>query len=145
MAALLKKYWFFVGIAVMVLVAFFVPAVGAFVRTYKVLNIGIFLAFMVTGLSLETATILEQLKGIKVLAAALVSSLFLFPTIAYFAAQFVFKGSPDFAIGALIIGVAPVTIASGTVMAAIARGNIPLSLFICVLCNFVSIFTILLF
>jgi sodium/bile acid cotransporter 7 len=44
--------------------------------------------------------------------------------------------------GALIIGAAPVTVASGTVMTAMAGGNVPLSLFICVLGNFAAIFTI---
>jgi len=138
----LKKQWFFIGIAVMVLIAFTLPGVGLFMRAYNVLNIGIFLAFFITGLTLETSSLLEQLKNIKVLTAALLSSLFIFPGLAYFLAQFVFRSYPDFSIGALIIGVAPVTVASGTVMTAIALGNVPLSLFICVLCNFLSILTI---
>ena len=41
----LKKQWFFIGIAVMVLIAFGLPSVGLFIREYKILNIGIFLAF----------------------------------------------------------------------------------------------------
>lgn len=138
----LKKQWFFVGIAVMILVSFALPAVGLFLRQYKVLNIGIFLAFFITGLTLETSSLVDQLKNGRVLVAALVSSLFVFPGIAYFLGQIFFRNWPDFAIGALIIGVAPVTVASGTVMTAIALGNVPLSLFICVLCNFVSILTI---
>ena len=85
---------------------------------------------------------MDQLKNVKVLAAALVSSLFIFPGLAYFLAQLVFKSWPDFSIGALIIGAAPVTVASGTVMTAIGLGNVPLSLFICVLGNFMSIVTI---
>ncbi len=138
----LKKQWFFVGIAVMVLIAFGLPGVGLFVREYKILNIGIFLAFFITGLTLETSSLVDQLRNGKVLVAAVISSLFIFPGIAYFLAQLVFSSWPDFSIGALIIGVAPVTVASGTVMTAIALGNIPLSLFICVLCNFLSILTI---
>jgi sodium/bile acid cotransporter 7 len=138
----LKKQWFFVGIAVMILVSFALPAVGLFLRQYKVLNIGIFLAFFITGLTLETSSLVDQLKNGRVLVAALVSSLFVFPGIAYFLGQLAFRSWPDFSIGALIIGVAPVTVASGTVMTSIALGNVPLSLFICVLCNFVSILTI---
>ena len=76
------------------------------------------------------------------LLAALVSSLFLFPAVAYFLARLFFKAPPDIALGVLIIGVAPATVASGTVMTALALGNIPLSLFICVLTNFSSILTI---
>ena len=136
------KNWFFVGIAVMVLTAFYFPGVGIFIKTYKVLNIVIFLGFLLTGLTLDTSSILEQLKDARVLVAAVVSSLILFPAIAYFLARLFFKATPDFAMGALIIGVAPATIASGTVMTAMALGNVPLSLFICVLTNFAALLTI---
>lgn len=142
MVSYLKKYWFFVGIAVVVMIAFVVPTVGIFVKTYNILTVVIFLGFLITGLTLETASIGEQFKNVRVLSAALISALVLFPAIAYFLAGMVFKTPPDWAIGALIIGVAPVTIASGTVMTAIALGNIPLSLFICVLTNLASILTI---
>jgi len=47
----IKKQWFFIGIAVMVLIAFGLPHVGLFIREYKILNIGIFLAFFITGLT----------------------------------------------------------------------------------------------
>ena len=142
MVSYLKKYWFFVGIAVVVMIAFVVPAVGVFVKTYNILTVVIFLGFLITGLTLETASIGEQFKNVRVLSAALISALVLFPAIAYFLARLAFDAPPDWAIGALIIGVAPVTIASGTVMTAIALGNIPLSLFICVLTNLASILTI---
>lgn len=49
---MLQKYWFFIGIGFMVLISFSLPQVGQLVRDYKVLNIGIFLAFFLTGLSL---------------------------------------------------------------------------------------------
>ena len=139
---MIKKYWFFIGIACVMGVAFTLPEVGRFVRTYRILNMGIFIAFFLTGLSLETSSFLEQLKNVKVLLAALISSLIFFPVVAYYLGQYVFSNWPDFAIGTLIIGVAPVTVASGTVMTAIALGNVPLSLFICVLGNFFSILTI---
>jgi sodium/bile acid cotransporter 7 len=138
----LIKNWFFVGIAVMVLTAYYIPGVGIFIKSYKILNIAIFLGFLVTGLTLDTSSILEQLKNIKVLLAALISSLFLFPVIAYFLAHFFFKSPADIAVGALIIGAAPATIALGTVMTTMALGSIPLSLFICVLTSFASLLTI---
>ena len=139
---LIEKYWFFIGIAVMAITAFSFPKVGAAIRTFRLLDIGIFTAFLFTGLTLETSSILRQMRDVKVLAAALFSSLLLFPAVAYGLATVVFRGMPDFAVGVLIIGVAPVTIASGTVMTAIAMGNVPLSLFICVFGNFSSILTI---
>jgi sodium/bile acid cotransporter 7 len=138
----LKKHWFFVGIGVVVALAFSIPSLGMFVRDYKILKIGIFLAFLVTGMTLDTSDVIRQLKEYKVLFAAVISSLFFFPCVTYFAANAVFASQPDFFIGALIIATAPVTIASGTVMTGMAKGNIPLSLFICVLCNAVAIFSI---
>jgi sodium/bile acid cotransporter 7 len=139
---MIKKYWFFMGMAIMAALAFALPGIGPVIKQYNVLNIGIFLAFLLTGLSLETSTVLDQLKDVKVLAAALFSSLIFFPAAAFYAARFFLSAWPDFVMGALIIGAAPVTVASGTVMAAMAGGNVPLSLFICVLGNFAAIFTI---
>ena len=67
---MIKKYWFFIGIACVIGIAFTLPDVGRFVRTYKVLNLGIFIAFLLTGLSLETSSFLVQLKNIKVLVGS---------------------------------------------------------------------------
>ena len=47
MVSYLKKYWFFVGIAVVVMIAFVVPAVGVFVKTHNILTIVIFLGFLI--------------------------------------------------------------------------------------------------
>jgi len=139
---MIKKYWFFIGIACVIGISFYLPEVGRFIRTYKILNSGIVVAFFLTGLSLETSSLLRQMKNIKVLSAALISSLIFFPIVAYYLAQVIYSDWGDFVIGTLIIGVAPVTIASGTVMTAMALGNVPLSLFICVLGNLCSLLTI---
>ncbi|MCB2169021.1 MAG: bile acid:sodium symporter [Deltaproteobacteria bacterium] len=103
---LFKKILFFVGIAVVVKIAFTFPAVKVFVKPHNILTIVILLGFLTTGLTLETASIGEQFKNIRVLSAALISSLLLFPAIAYFLARLVFDAPPDSAIGALIIGAA---------------------------------------
>ena len=139
---MVKKYWFFMGMALMVGTAVVLPEIGPVIKQYHILNFGIFLAFLLTGLSLETSSVLAQIKDIRVLLAALFSSLIFFPAVAYSAARFFMGAWPDFVMGALIIGVAPVTVASGTVMTAMASGNVPLSLFICVLGNFAAILTI---
>ena len=139
---MIQKYWFFMGMAGMAGVAFALPEIGPIIKQYNILNIGIFAAFLLTGMSLETSSVLEQLKEVKVLVAALVSSLIFFPAAAFYAARFFLGAWPDFVMGALIIGAAPVTVASGTVMTAMAGGNVPLSLFICVLGNFAAILTI---
>ncbi len=136
----LKKQWFFIGIAVMILLAYVFPDIGRLVRAYGILNIGLFLAFFITGLTLDTSSIASHLRNFRAPAAAMISSLFLFPLSAWLMAHFVL--SQEFIIGVCIIATAPVTVASGTVMTAIGRGNVPLSLFICVLGNFLALFTI---
>lgn len=142
MPAFVKKNWFFIGIAVVVALAMFFPGLGLFVKEYKILNIGIFLTFLITGLSLDTRTILEQLRNLRVLAASLFSALLLIPAVTAILANWAFPDNADFVVGAVIIAAAPVTVASGTVMTAMALGNVPLSLFICVLCNFASLLSI---
>ncbi len=142
MINLFRKQWFFIGIALMVALAFLFPGLGLVIKEYKILNIGIFIAFLITGLTLDTRTVIEQLHNLRVLVASLVSSLVLIPVITFFLANLAFSNSPDLVIGSVIIAVAPVTVASGTVMTALALGNVPLSLFICVLSNFVALLTI---
>lgn len=125
----------------MVLALFF-PRLGGFVKEHNFLKVGIFLTFLITGLSLDTRTVLEQLKNIRVLVASLLSALLLIPVVTTSLARLAFPENPDFVIGSIIIAAAPVTVASGTVMTALALGNVPLSLFICVLCNFASLLSI---
>lgn len=139
---ILTKYWFFIGIAIVVALAFNFPVVGEKIKQWHLLKIGIFIAFLITGLTLETKAIADEIRNIKVLSAAIISSLVLFPIITFFLANIFYKNTLDFVVGACIIATAPATVASGTVLTAIARGNIPLSLFICIASNFVAIFTI---
>jgi len=138
----LAKYWFFIGIAIVVVLAFNFPVIGEKIKQWHLLKIGIFIAFLITGLTLETKAISDEIRNIKVLSAAIISSLVLFPIITFFLANIFYKNTLDFVVGACIIATAPATVASGTVLTAIARGNIPLSLFICIASNFVAIFSI---
>jgi solute carrier family 10 (sodium/bile acid cotransporter), member 7 len=142
MINLFRQQWFFVGIALMVALAVLFPDLGPVIKQYKILNVGIFIAFLITGLSLDTRSVIEQLRNLRVLFASLISSLILIPVITFYLANLIFSGSPDLVIGSVIIAVAPVTVASGTVMTAVALGNVSLSLFICVLSNFVALLTI---
>jgi len=138
----LAKYWFFIGIAMVVVLAFNFPVGGEKIKQWHILKIGIFIAFLITGLTLETKAIADEIRNIKVLSAAIISSLVLFPIITFFLANIFYKNTLDFVVGACIIATAPATVASGTVLTAIAKGNIPLSLFICIASNFTAIFTI---
>ena len=141
MAAFCRKNWFFIGMAVVFVVAFQLPDLALALKKLAVVKMLICLAFFITGLTLDTSGIVEQLKNVKVLLASLVSSLVLTTTLAYLVGR-VFFTNPDFLVGALIIGAAPVTVASGSVMTAIALGNVSMSLFICVVSNLASLVSI---
>lgn len=118
------------------------PSAGIALKRWHIPNIGIFLAFFIAGLTLETGHIVDARSNLKALAGSLASSLILFPALTFFLCKIFFAQHIDFEVGSLIIAVAPVTVASGTVMTAMAGGNIPLSLFICIAGNVIAIFTI---
>jgi solute carrier family 10 (sodium/bile acid cotransporter), member 7 len=140
MTVFLKKYWFFVGIILVVLCAVGLRDPQLWLRKYNILPIAIFMAFLITGLTLDTSSFRTQLLQLKAPLAAMVSSLGFIPLLSWLLAGLVFP--LEYVVGVCIIATAPVTVVSGTVMTAMGRGNISLSLFICVLGNFMGIFTI---
>lgn len=140
MKVFFRKNWFFAGIFIVILLAFGFPRLGQWAREYDILNLVIFLAFFITGLTLETSSIRTQLRGFRAPVAAMISSLVVIPLLAWLTAGMVLP--PELLIGVCIIATAPVTVSAGTVMTDLGRGNVPLSLFICVLGNFLAVFTI---
>lgn len=140
MASLLKKYWFFGGIVLAVLGGFGASGLHGWLQEYQIVTAGIFLAFFITGLVLDTSRLNAQLLQVRAPLAAMISSLIFIPLLSWFLARLVFP--LEYVLGVCIIATAPVTVVSGTVMTALGRGNVPLSLFICVLGNFVGVFTI---
>ena len=136
------KFWFFIGIALVILLAMLFPGLGGFVREYKILKVGIFLAFLVTGLTLQTKIIAQEVRNFKALIFSLISGFVIFPLIACPLAKLFWADNMDMIVGVTILAIAPVTVASGTVMSRIAGGNVSLSLFICVVSSFTAIFTI---
>jgi predicted Na+-dependent transporter len=136
----LRRYWLFPAIGLVVVTAMSLGDRSAWVQEYHVITIGIFLAFFVTGLSLDTSYLNLRDLQVKAALAAIVSSLVLIPLISWALASHLFP--LEVTIGVCIIATAPVSIVSGTVMTAIARGNIPLSIMICLLGNSIGIFTI---
>jgi len=140
MAAFLRKYWFFGGIILAVLGGLGLRDEHVWLHEYDILTIGIFIAFFITGLTLDTSHLSMELLQLKAPLAAMISSLVFIPLLSWRLASYVFP--LEYVLGVCIIATAPVTVVSGTVMTALGRGNIPLSLFICVLGNFIGVFTI---
>lgn len=137
---LLGKYWFFLGIFLVVFCASGIHGQNLWVREYHIMPIVISIAFFVTGLALDTSDISLHALQLKATLAAMISSLVFIPLLSWILASLLFP--VEFIIGVCIIATAPVTVVSGTVMTAIGKGNIPLSIVICVLGNIIGIFTI---
>ena len=78
----LAKYWFFIGIAVVISLAFAIPDPLSKLFQYPVLKTGIFLAFLITGLKLETKMIVQEIRSFKALFCSLLSCFVLWPIIA---------------------------------------------------------------
>ena len=138
----LKKYWFFVGVGIVIYIAFQASFVGIFIKENYILKVTIFLVFVISGLELNTKNFTEEIKKIKNVLTVLFSSFIMFPVVAYFLAHYFFRLEQELLVSASILATSPVTIASGMVLTRLAKGNVPLSLFICILTNIVGIFTI---
>lgn len=138
----LQRYWFFTGIAAALVAGLVWPSACLTMKRWHVISVGIFVAFFISGLTLQTRQVKNVKSNLKALTGALASSLVLFPALAFLLCRLCFANHIDLEVGTLIIAVAPVTVASGTVMTGIAGGNIPLSLFICISGNFLAIFTV---
>ena len=136
------RYWFFLGIALVVPAALAIPEAGTWLRRWHILQIGIFSVFLITGLTIEFSLAKGAGKHLTAVTASLFSSLVMFPALTWLLSRGFFAGMSDFMVGALILAVAPATIASGAVMTGLAGGNIPLSLFICIAGNIAAIFTV---
>lgn len=136
-----ERYWFFAGIAVALGLAIWRPEWGAVLRRWRIVPIGVFLTFGLTGATLNVREIASHPQYGRALAAAIVSALFILPLAARAAAGFFFPDRPDFIFGATLIAAAPVTVASGTIMTAMAGGNVALSLAICLATNLAALIT----
>ena len=138
----LARHWFFVALVLFVPTAFFYPAIGDFVQRWKLVKVAVFVGFLITGLTLKTGQITGQISNIRAVAASCLSCFILFPCVAFLLAKLLFASQQDYLVGVCILATAPVTIASGTILTSLARGNIPLSLLICIASNFIAVFTV---
>ena len=140
MLAILKRYWFLLSLGVAVGSGYIWPAAGQFLIRYEVLTVGLVVSFLLTGLTLESRVIVDALGSVKALTAATVSSLVIYPLIAWLLASAL--PYPELVVGCCILATAPATISSGTILTALARGNVAFSVLICIATHFISVFSI---
>lgn len=130
-----ERFWFFVGIALAFALAFLRPEWGGWLRRWRIVPVGVFLTFVITGATLDFRDIWRHRQHARALIAATVSTLVVLPLVVRQIAGGIFRDQPDFLVGVTLTAAAPVTVASGTIMTAMAGGNVALSLLICVTTN----------
>jgi sodium/bile acid cotransporter 7 len=136
----IAKQWFLLSLAAATWCGYAWPEAGKFLISHGVLTIGLMLSFLLTGLTLESRVVVNAWRSIRGVTAAVISSLVVYPVAAWiFSSLFL---SPELVVGFCILATAPVTISSGTILTAFARGNVSLSVFICLATNFLAVFTI---
>ena len=140
MVKLLLRYWFLFSLAGAVLCGYLWPVAGDFLIRYEVITVWLMLSFLLTGMTLESRVLADGLGSLKGVSAAIVSSLCLFPVIAWLLSLPL--PYPELVVGCCILATAPSTMSSGTILTAYARGNVPLSVFICIATHFIGVFTI---
>lgn len=116
------------------------PETGSWLIRHEVLTFGLILSFFLTGVMLESRAVVQAMTSIRAVLAAAVSSLVLFPVLAWVLTRPF--GSYELIVGCCIIAAGPVTVSSGTILTAYARGNVPLSVFICILTHVFAVFSI---
>lgn len=137
-----RRHWFFTLLIAVVATGLAFPDLGPFLKHWHVIDILIILNFLVTGLTLETHGILREFRNLKAFLASVASSLVLFPLLTFGLVKAFGIDDPDAIIGVYILAVVPATIATGTVLTAVARGNVPMTLMICLATNFLAVLTI---
>lgn len=140
MLARAKKYWFLISLAIAAWLGYAFPGVGETLIRNNVLTAGLVISFFLTGLLLESGAVLNAFHSLRGLYAALLSSLVIFPVFAWLITMPL--QSPELTVGCCIIAAGPATISSGTILTAFARGNVSLSVFICIFTHFIGVFSI---
>ena len=141
MTYFIKKHWFLGGMLLLIALALRYPEAGSWIEEWKILRVGIFIAFFISGVSLNTEHIRGAAKNIKALVGALLSSFVIFPLLSMALAHIFYGNAVSIKSGIAILAVCPVTLVSGIVLTDIVRGNTTLSVSICIVSNVVAIFT----
>lgn len=141
----LKKHWFSFGLifsfaAVMSDSSNMLVDVGFFFKEINLPKIMIFLIFIISGLLIDSQQIKSGLKDMAATLAALSVILIFAPLAALLLALLPLETGAI--VGLFIVSVMPTTLSSGIVMTRAAGGNMAHALFITMLSNFISIFTI---
>lgn len=145
MSAVLKKYWFLIGLAAVFAATILDPtdvlaSLGRVFKQYHGPDVVIFLVFLFSGILLDPRLIRSGLSDIT---GSLLSLILIFAAAPLVAALIVLAPvDKGVAVGLLLVAVMPTTLSSGVVMSGAAGGNQAHALFITILANVLCMFTI---
>ncbi len=145
MSALVKKYWFPLGLVLVVVVTFAdvsgrTAAAGTWLKQHHGPEMNIFVIFFTSGLMLHWDQIREGLLDIRGILLALVLIFLAAPLLAWLMARIPLPAG--IVIGLFLVAVMPTTLSSGVVMSGAAGGNMAHALVITIVANAVAIFAI---
>ena len=142
---LMKKYWFIIGLLLVVAITVVdstetVSSVGKWLKNHKGPDAVIVLIFFFSGLILNARQIKSGLMDVEGILIALIIIFVLAPIAA--AAFGMTPLDTGIKIGIFLVAVMPSTLSSGVVMSGAAGGNMAHALVITILANTLAVFTI---
>ncbi len=135
----LKKYWFLVSLAVVVVVGFSRPEIGLAYREMGAVPVSVAVLMFLSGLLLDTSSLVREALNIRLVVAIFACVFVIFPVLACSVVWAFFRWDQDVLIALTILAAQPSTLASGIVMTRIAEGNDALAVVAAVTTNLSSV------
>ena len=145
MSDLVKKYWFPLGLVLVVIITFadvsgHAAAAGTWLKRHHGPDTNIFVIFLTSGLMLDWVQIRDGLMDVRGIVLALVLIFLAAPLLAWLLSRLPLPAG--IAVGLFLVAVMPTTLSSGVVMSGAAGGNMAHALVITIVANALAIFTI---
>ncbi|MGQ9630710.1 MAG: AMP-binding protein [bacterium] len=138
MKKFLGKNWFLLAIVSVVAFSFILPQVGIGIRRSGATRYLVAFVMFLSGLSLETTSLLREIRNIKAIAASFALVYIISPLLFFAMGKAAFPGEGQILVGIMIMAAQSSTLISGIVLTGVAGGNIALALVITVVNNFLS-------
>lgn len=145
MSAVIKKYWFPLGLLLVVVITFAdmsgrAAAAGTWLKQHHGPDATILVIFLTSGLILNWVQIHDGLMDVKGILLALVLIFLVAPLLAWLTGRLPLP--TGIVIGLFLVAVMPTTLSSGVVMSGAAGGNMAHALVITIVANILAVFTI---
>ncbi len=139
--AVLKKYWFLIGLSFLFLLNVIDPShvtanVGTWIKSHHGAEITIITIFIISGMIIDADQVKAGIKDIRGTAAALMLIFVIAPLLAWLFGLMI--DDIQILVGLYLVGVMPTTLSSGVVMTGAAGGNIAHALFLTLIANMMS-------